>query len=85
MGLLTGLLTLPLAPARLSWWVVGQLADEADRQSTDPEPLRRELAALAQAVDAGEISEEEFDRREDELLDRLDELARLRAARGRQT
>lgn len=74
MGLLTGLLTLPLAPVRGVDWVVEQVVAEAERQHRDPAPVERRLAELEQELLAGRISEEEFDRREDELLERLEEL-----------
>jgi hypothetical protein len=74
MGLLTGLLTLPMAPVRGLGWVLDQVVAEADRQYRDPAPIERELAALERDLLAGRITEEEFDRREDELLDRLEEL-----------
>jgi hypothetical protein len=45
--------------------------DTASREYHDPTAVRRELAELNRELDAGSITEEEFDRREDELLDRL--------------
>lgn len=72
MGLVTGLLTLPLAPVRGAFWVIGQVADEAQRRYTDPEPIRKQLAALYADYRDGVIDEAEFDRREDELLDELE-------------
>ncbi|MGY3617113.1 gas vesicle protein GvpG [Bradyrhizobium sp. USDA 10063] len=38
-----------------------------------PAAIRRELAELSRQLDEGLIDAEEFDRREDEILDRLDE------------
>ncbi|MFJ4475743.1 gas vesicle protein GvpG [Streptomyces xanthochromogenes] len=75
MGLLKELLLLPAAPVRGTFWVLGQVAAEAERQYYDPATVRRELAALEQQLTNGEIDEAEFDRREDELLDRLEHLA----------
>ncbi|MFE4861961.1 gas vesicle protein GvpG [Streptomyces sp. NPDC056670] len=72
MGLLKSLLLLPAAPVRGTFWVLGQVAAEAERQYYDPATVRRELAALEQQLTNGEIDEAEFDRREDELLDRLE-------------
>ncbi|KOG88588.1 gas vesicle protein GvpG [Streptomyces varsoviensis] len=71
MGLLRELLLLPVAPLRGTGWVLGQVLTEAERQYYDPAAVQRELADLSRRLDAGEIDEEEFDRREDELLDRL--------------
>lgn len=71
MGLLGELLMLPVAPVRGTSWVLRQVVAEAERQYYDPAAVQRELAALVEQFEAGEIDEEEFDRREDELLDRL--------------
>lgn len=71
MGLLSELLLLPLAPARLALWTMDRVIDVAEREHNDPTAVRRELAELSRRLDAGSITEEEFDRREDELLDRL--------------
>jgi Gas vesicle protein G len=76
IALLRHLVSLPLAPARVASWSVGQVVGEARRQYASPEAVRRELAALSQALDRGLISAEEFDRREDDLLDRLEAGAR---------
>jgi len=72
VGLITGLLTLPLAPVRGVMWVGEQLQTEAERELDEPSRLRRELGALQAAFERGEIGEDEFERREDELLDALE-------------
>ncbi|MFD5103218.1 gas vesicle protein GvpG [Streptomyces albidochromogenes] len=72
MGLLGELLLLPLAPVRGTSWVLRQVVTEAERQYYDPSAIQRELSALERQLEAGEIDEAEFDRREDELLDRLE-------------
>ncbi|WP_327327754.1 gas vesicle protein GvpG [Streptomyces sp. NBC_01210] len=71
MGLLGELLLLPVAPVRGTVWVLQQVVDEAERQYYDPSAIQAELARLAEQLDAGDIDEAEFDRREDELLERL--------------
>ncbi|NYI06108.1 gas vesicle protein GvpG [Allostreptomyces psammosilenae] len=76
MGILTGLLTLPLAPVRGVEWVARQVVEAAEREYYDPAPLLADLAHLERLLVDGLIDEEEFDRREDELLDRLEELER---------
>ena len=73
MGLIGELLMLPMTPVRGSAWVLRQVVAEAERQFYDPAVVRRELAELEEQLLAGEIDEAEFDRREDELLDRLEE------------
>lgn len=69
MGLITGLLTLPLAPVRGVAWIGEQIAEEADRQLDPDVRVRRELARLELAHELGELSDEEFERREEAILD----------------
>lgn len=73
MGLLSGLLTLPMAPVRMVNWTVDQVLDTAEREYYNPATIRRELADLSRDLDEGRIGPEEFDQREDELLDLLAE------------
>ncbi|MHB9863827.1 gas vesicle protein GvpG [Streptomyces sp. YIM S03343] len=79
MGLISEILLLPFAPVRGSGWAIQQVVREAERIYYDPTAIQAELARLEQQLAAGEISEEEFDRLEDDLLDRL-EAARHRNA-----
>ncbi|MFJ4501013.1 gas vesicle protein GvpG [Streptomyces sp. NPDC088864] len=71
MGLITGLLTLPVAPVRGVVWVAEKLNEAAERELSDPRVLRAQLAVLNQELEAGDIMLEEFEREEDRLLDRL--------------
>ncbi|MFB8085656.1 gas vesicle protein GvpG [Streptomyces sp. NPDC055992] len=71
MGLITGLLTLPVAPVRGVVWVAEKLHDAAERELHDPHVLRTQLAVLNQELEAGDITSEEFEREEERLLDRL--------------
>lgn len=77
MGLITGLLTLPLAPVRGVAWVGEQVAQEAERELDDEARVRRELAQLELDFELGRMTEGEFEEREDQLLERL---ARARGA-----
>jgi hypothetical protein len=81
MGLISEVLLLPFAPVRGSAWVIGQTLNEAERIYYDPAAVQGELARLEEQLEAGEIDEEEFDRREDEILDRLE--TGLRTGAGR--
>jgi cell division protein FtsB len=74
MGLISGLLTLPLAPVRGVAWIGEQIAEEADRQLDDEARVRRELGRLSLEHELGELSSEEFERREDALLEELEQL-----------
>jgi len=68
VGLISGLLLLPLAPVRGVAWMADRLATEAERQLTDEGAIREQLSALAAANDRGEISDDEYDAMEDRLL-----------------
>ncbi|MBT2387021.1 gas vesicle protein GvpG [Streptomyces sp. ISL-11] len=57
-------------------WVLRQVLAEAERLYYDPATVRYELKELEARLTAGLIDEEEFDRREDALLDRLEEARR---------
>lgn len=71
MGLITGLLTLPLAPVRGVAWVAEKVAEQAELELFDEGRVMRELADAEMAHDRGEISEEDFERIVDDLLERL--------------
>jgi len=71
MGLVTGLLTLPLAPVRGTMWIAERLLDEVERELADPELIERELDEADAAYERGELSEEEHLALEEALLMRL--------------
>jgi hypothetical protein len=71
MGLITGLLTLPLAPVRGTVWIAEQLLEEAERELNEPEAIERQLGEAEAAHERGELTEEELADIEDELLRRL--------------
>jgi hypothetical protein len=71
MGLISGLLTLPIAPARGAVWVAEQIHQEAERQWSDPAAIQAELSRLDVLRESGEIDEAEAVAREEELVQRL--------------
>jgi Gas vesicle protein G len=72
MGLISGLLLLPLAPVRATAWVADLLVEEAERELYGPGAVRARLAALNRDYEEGVIGEEEFEAEEERLLDLLD-------------
>lgn len=72
MELITGLLTLPLAPIRAVAWTLDRLIDAAERERYALASIRAELADLHRRYEAGLVSEEEFQRREETILNRLE-------------
>jgi hypothetical protein len=79
MGFLTGLVLLPLAPLRGTIWLAERLTEVAERELDDEAAVRRLLIEAEIAFESGELTEQEYELIEDELLERL-ELARERGA-----
>jgi Gas vesicle protein G len=81
MGLITGLLTLPLAPVRGVGWVAEKVAEQAELELYDENRIMRELGELEMARDRGEIGSEQFEAYVDQLLERLQIGRELRTGR----
>ena len=71
MGLVTGLLGLPLAPVRGVIWLAEQILEQAEEQFYDPARIRAQLEQVDEARRSGELSEEKCVAIENELLQRL--------------
>ena len=75
LGILFDLLTFPVSyPIKGLKFVAAQLQKQIDQEMFSPEKVEHELLELQMLHEIGEIPDEEFTRRENELLDRLDEL-----------
>lgn len=82
MGLLTGLLTLPLAPMRATVAIAEQVLQQAEDVYYDPALIRRELEEVEELRRAGDISEEDAAELENALIQRLAEGRQRRTAPG---
>ncbi|MFL5826109.1 MAG: gas vesicle protein GvpG [Thermoleophilaceae bacterium] len=71
MGLITGLLLLPLAPVRGTIWLAERIEEQAENELYDDSAMRDRLLELEAARETGELSDEEVDAAENELLERL--------------
>ena len=71
MGLISGILLLPLAPVRGVAWVAEVVAEEAERELAAANSPERALAELEAARATGEIDPEEADAIEADLIVRL--------------
>ena len=71
MGLITGLLTLPLAPVRGTVWIAERILEQAEAELDDEGAIVAQLMEIDAAREAGEISEQEASEAEDILLERL--------------
>ena len=71
MGLLK-LLTFPVSgPVWGGKWVLQTILDQAEKQHYDVAAIRQQMAELATQYQSGLVDDEEFDRREEALLQRL--------------
>jgi hypothetical protein len=73
MGLITGLLTLPLAPVRGTVWIAEQLAAEAERELREAQSPRRRLIEAERRLDLGLLTVEEYEVIEEDALDALEQ------------
>ncbi len=71
MGLLTHLLTLPLAPVRMTVAVAEQIRKQAEREYYDPARIRRQLDEIGALRESGEIDPQDADALENDLIARL--------------
>lgn len=71
MGLISGLLTFPLAPVRGSIWVAEQVLEQAEREYYDEGAIRAQLLDIDAAREAGAISDDEALQAEDALVERM--------------
>jgi gas vesicle protein GvpG len=71
MGLITGLLTLPVAPLRGVVAVAEQIRQRAEDDYYDPATIRAEMDEVDALRAAGELTEEEAMAWEDQLIERL--------------
>jgi hypothetical protein len=71
MGLITGLLTLPLAPVRGTAWLAERIKEQAELEMGDEGAIQEQLMQLEALHAAGEIDDEQLAAEEDALLERL--------------
>jgi Gas vesicle protein G len=71
MGLISGLLTLPLAPLRGTVWLAERIQEQAEEELYDESAIRAGLLELEAARETGDVEEEELAAAEDALIERL--------------
>jgi hypothetical protein len=77
MGLITGLLTFPLAPVRGTVWLAERIQEQAEREYYDESAIRGALLEISEARAAGDGDADELDAQEDALIERLLEIRGL--------
>lgn len=70
MGLVSAILTLPLAPVRGVIWLGELIQDQVEQQLQSPAAVRRDLEEIDEAAAAGHLSDEERKQAQQAVLDR---------------
>jgi len=84
MGLLTNILFFPVTgPVAGIRWTLGKVAQVVDDELTDDTPIKQELMELQMQLELGDIDDEEYLRRETELMARLRDVRAWRERLGK--
>jgi len=54
-------------------WIANKILDEANAELYDPDKIQAELINISLQLEAGEITEKDYNKKESDLLDRLEE------------
>jgi hypothetical protein len=71
MGLISGLLKLPLSPVLGTVWIAEQIQETAESEYYDEGAIQAQLREIDAARRAGTIDDAEADAAEDALIERL--------------
>jgi hypothetical protein len=71
MGLISGILKLPLAPVTGTVWIAEQILEAAEADYYDEGAIQEQLREIDELHEAGDISEEDATLAEDVLHERL--------------
>ena len=71
MGLISGLLKLPLSPVLGTVWIAEQIQAQAEAEYYDEAAIQAQLRDIDAARQAGTIEEAEAEAAEDALIERL--------------
>src|SRR5216117_3010973 len=84
MGLLTNLLFFPVTgPVAGIKWTLGKIQQVVDEELTDDTPIKQELMELQMQLELGDIDDEEYKRREADLMVRLRDVRAWRERLGK--
>ncbi|HVX40055.1 MAG TPA: gas vesicle protein GvpG [Gemmatimonadaceae bacterium] len=86
MGLLSNLLFFPVTgPVAGIKWSVGKVQKVGDEELTDDTPIKQELMELQMQLELGDIDDDEYVRREADIMARLREVRAWRERLGKAT
>lgn len=63
------------------FFIFKEIAKRVEEELTDEESVKRELVELYRMLETGRITEEEFEKREGELIERLEEIEEYKRRR----
>jgi hypothetical protein len=86
MGLLSNILFFPITgPVAGIRWTLGKVQQVAEEELTDDSAVKQELMELQMQLELGDIDDDEYLRREADLMRRLREIREWRERLGRPT
>ena len=86
MGLLTNILFFPITgPVAGIKWSLGKVQQVVEEELTDDSPVKQDLMELQMQLELGDIDDDEYVRREAELMARLREVRAWRERLGKAT
>ena len=84
MGLLSNLLLFPVTgPVAGVRWTLRKVAQVVDEELTDDSAIKQELMELQMQLELGDIDDEEYTRRESEIMARLRDVRAWRERLGK--
>ena len=84
MGLLSNILLFPVTgPVNGIKWTLGKIQQVVDEELTDDTPIKQELMELQMQLELGDIDDDEYKRREAELMTRLRDVRAWRERLGK--
>ena len=82
MGLLSAMATAPLTgPIKGVFWIVKTLAAHAEQELYNEDNIRKDLLRLEQKYELGQITLDDFENAESQLLERLNLARRMKEGR----
>lgn len=72
-----------VGPWKGTMWTLGKVQRVVEEELTDDTPVKEDLMNLQMALELGDIDDEEYVRREAELMQRLREIREWREALGK--
>jgi len=67
-----------LAPIKLPAWIAKKLSESAEKEMTDDSRIYEDLLELQMRYEMGEISDKDYDKRETQLMEELEEIRKYK-------